>query len=107
MRLITRKELKTKIDNRHEFKLVFVLGEWHFRAKHIPGSIHLESPEKAKDILTPDDDIVVYCASVTCTASIYAYHTLEKMGFKNVRRFAGGIADWEKAGLPLEGEMIP
>jgi hypothetical protein len=27
-------------------------------------------------------------------------------GFTNVRRYDGGIADWETAGLPLEGEWI-
>ena len=106
MRLISREKLKQKLDKKEEFKLLFVLGEWHFRAKHIPGSIHLENPEEAKDTLKPDDEIVVYCASVTCTASIYAYHILEKMGFKKLHRYAGGIEDWEAAGLPLEGEMV-
>ena len=106
MRLITRKKLKEKLDKGEGFKLLFVLGEWHFRAKHIPGSLHLESPEKAKDILKPEDEVIVYCASVTCTASIYAYYTLEKLGYKNLHRYAGGIEDWEAAGFPLEGEMV-
>lgn len=106
MRLITRKELKEKIDKKEKFKLVFVLGEWHFRAKHIPGSIHIDSPENTKKFLKKNDDIVVYCAGVSCTASIYAYSELEKQGYKNVRRYAGGIADWEDAGFTLEGELV-
>jgi len=105
MRIISKDKLKQKLDNKEDIKLIFVLGEWHFRAKHIPGSIHLESPEKAKDILNPDDEIIVYCASITCTASIYAYHTLDKLGYKNLHRYAGGIDEWEKSGLPLEGEF--
>ena len=105
MKLISRSALKKKLDKKENFKLVFVLGEWHYRAKHIPGSIQIDSPESTKKYLKKDDDIVVYCASVTCTASIYAYSELESQGYKNVRRYAGGIADWEEAGLPLEGEL--
>lgn len=106
MRIISRQKLKEKIDKGEKFKLVFVLGEWHYRAKHIPGSIHLESPDKASEHLNPNDEIVVYCASITCTASVYAYHTLDKLGYKKLHRYAGGIEDWESAGLPLEGEMV-
>lgn len=106
MRLITRRTLKDKLDRGDKIKLLFVLGEWHYRAKHIPGSIHLESPEKAKKHLKKNDEIIVYCASVSCTASVYAYHILEGLGFTNIHRYAGGIDDWEKAGLPLEGEMV-
>jgi rhodanese-related sulfurtransferase len=29
---------------------------------------------------------------------------LSQIGYKNVRRYAGGLSDWEAAGLPLEGE---
>jgi len=36
--------------------------------------------------------------------SVYAYQALEKAGFKNIRRYAGGIADWESAGYQLESE---
>jgi 3-mercaptopyruvate sulfurtransferase SseA len=37
-----------------------------------------------------------------CVASIYAYRLLEREGFLRVRRYAGGIADWEDAGYPVE-----
>ncbi len=26
-------------------------------------------------------------------------------GYRNVRRYAGGMFDWEQAGFPVEGEM--
>jgi rhodanese-related sulfurtransferase len=106
MRLITREELKNKIDKGDPFKLVFVLGEWHFRAKHIPGSINLENPERASEVLSKEDEIVVYCANITCPASIYAYNTLTQMGYKNVHRYAEGIQDWETAGYAVEGESF-
>jgi rhodanese-related sulfurtransferase len=28
------------------------------------------------------------------------------MGYKNVRRYAGGIQEWEEAGYPLEGSFV-
>ena len=48
------------------------------------------------------DEIVVYCSDVYCAASIYAYRALERRGYTNIRRYAGGIAEWEAAGYPLE-----
>jgi len=47
----------------------------------------------------------VYCSNPVCTASQMAYHFLISRGFKNVRRYAGGIEDWEVAGYAVEGEM--
>ena len=104
IKLISRDELKKKLDDRENIKLVFTLGEWHFRAKHIPGSLHIETPEKAVELLDKNNEVIVYCAGGNCEASIYAYHYLTKAGFKNVKRYAGGIAEWEEAGYPLEGE---
>ena len=105
MKLISKDELKKKIDNKDDFKLVMTLGTWQFMAKHIPGSIHVDTPEKAKEHLHIDDEIVVYCSNERCVASQMAYRTLVDSGYKNVRRFAGGIDEWEEAGYPLEGEM--
>ena len=59
-RTIERDELKAKLDRGDDFKLVMVLGEWGFRAKHIPGSLNLSSPEQVPQMLDPKDEIVVY-----------------------------------------------
>ena len=59
-RTIDRDELKTKLDRGDTFKLVMVLGEWGFRAKHISGSLNLSSIDQAAGMLDPKDDIVVY-----------------------------------------------
>jgi rhodanese-related sulfurtransferase len=105
MKLITREELKEKINRGDDFKLVMTLSEWAFRAKHIPGSLHVDRPENAEGVLDPEDEIVVYCSNPACTASQMAYHFLVNKGYENVRRYAGGVQDWEAAGYPLEGEM--
>lgn len=41
------KELKEKLDRGDDFKLVMVLGDWGFRAKHIPGSLNILAPDVA------------------------------------------------------------
>jgi rhodanese-related sulfurtransferase len=106
MNLINKEELKQKLDRRDKFKLVNALGEWAFNAKHIPGSINISKVQDAKKILNPDDDIVIYCSNEACIASIIGYQLLTRMGYKNVRRYAGGIQEWEKAGYPLEGSFV-
>ncbi len=106
MEIISRDDLKAKIDRGDDFKLVMVLGEWHYRAKHIPGSLNITSPDAVSESLRPEDEIVVYCSYDGCPASKYAYMILERAGYKHVSRYAGGIADWEDAGLPLEGELV-
>jgi rhodanese-related sulfurtransferase len=104
-RTIDRAELQRRLDSGEPLKLVMALGGFGFRAKRIPGSLGFGSPEEALAELEPGDEIVVYCAGEACTASVYAQRLLESRGYKNVRRYAGGIADWEAAGLPLEGEL--
>ncbi len=104
MDLISRDELKAKLDAGDDFKLVMTLSEWAFRAKHIPGSLNIDNPTKAADLLNPADEIVIYCSDENCPASKFAFQLLTTNGFEHVRRYAGGIADWEAAGFPLEGE---
>lgn len=31
---------------------------------------------------------------------------LVEHGYTNVRRYVGGLVDWEEAGLPIEGEWV-
>lgn len=100
---IDREELRDKLERGDDFELVMTIGEFGFRAKHIPGSIHVQSKAEGLERLDPDDEIVVYCATRDCIASIRAYELLEKHGYTNVRRYPGGIADWEAAGYPVAG----
>ncbi|MFQ6026334.1 MAG: rhodanese-like domain-containing protein [Dehalococcoidia bacterium] len=104
--LIGREELKEKLDRGEDFSLVMVYQDWAFRRKHIPGSINIPIPFAAGShwgILAPHDEIVVYCSAEECAASRVALQILRREGYQNVRRYSGGIADWDSAGYPLEG----
>lgn len=106
IRTIGRDDLVQKLARHEPLKLVMALNAWAFRAKHIPGSLHFDTDEEVLASLNKDDEVIVYCSTVACHASIALYHFLVDHGFTNVRRYEGGIADWETGELPLEGEWI-
>ena len=106
IRTISAPELKAKLDAHDGLKLVNALGDWEFRAKRIPGSLHLATPDEALAALSPDDEIVVYCSNPACRASQELYKSLVEHGYTDVRRFSGGLLAWEDAGYPLEGEDV-
>ncbi|MCL4862433.1 MAG: rhodanese-like domain-containing protein [Caldilineaceae bacterium] len=105
MHLITRDELKQKLENGDSFKLVMTMHEIAFQQAHIPDSINIYRLEDALILLHPDDDIVVYCTHETCRASVLAYRLLAENGYRQVRRYAGGLSDWSAAGYPLAGQV--
>ena len=106
MREISAEELKSKIDRGDDFRLVMTLGDLAFQGKHIPGSIDLHEPEALLAELDAEEHIVVYCSDRLCPASMMAYNFLENRGYKHVRRFSGGLTEWEAAGFPLEGALV-
>jgi rhodanese-related sulfurtransferase len=103
---IARDELVSKLGRGDRFRLVMALNQWAFDAKHIPGSEHFNTPDELYASLDPSEEVVVYCTNVDCHASIALYHELVDRGYRNVRRYAGGLADWEDAGLALEGKWV-
>jgi rhodanese-related sulfurtransferase len=100
---ISREELLAKVDSGDPIKLVMALNRWAFDAKHIPGSLHFDDPDDLYASLSEEDEIIVYCSNVYCLSSVALYRALLARGYQNVRRYAGGLLDWEEAGLPLEG----
>lgn len=102
---INRDELREKLDRGDDFKLVMTLHEFAYRAAHIPGSLHFPTVEAMLDALDLDDEVVVYCSDPACVASQFAYYGLTDRGYRNVRRYEGGLSDWSAAGYPLEGEQ--
>lgn len=92
-----------KLERGESLKLIMALNRWAFDAKHIPGYMHFDSPDELYAAVRPDDEVVVYCSEVDCLSSVAMYRELVARGYRDVRRYAGGLLDWEDAGLPLEG----
>lgn len=100
---IERDELKAKLDAGDDIRLVMSLQRWAFEALHIPGSLHFDTPEELLAALGINDEVIVYCSDPACVGSRFAYKKLVDGGYTNVRRYAGGLSDWQEAGYPLEG----
>jgi rhodanese-related sulfurtransferase len=106
VRVITTDELKAKLDRGDRFRLINALGDWEFRAKHIPGSEHFASIDEAVASVNPDEEVVVYCSNPVCRASKDMYFELVQRGYGDVRRFEGGLLAWEDAGYDFEGDAV-
>ncbi len=103
MKIISREELKEKLDRGDNFKLYMTLGRQAFEYSHIPGSLHLNNVATEAARLSTEEEIVVYCSHPVCTSSINAYKQFYSLGFQNLYRYAGGLMEWQDAGYPLEG----
>jgi rhodanese-related sulfurtransferase len=74
-----------------------------FKAGHIIGAINITIDEIANSIdkLTKYKDLPIILVCYVGQASIKAGAILKKNNFAHVFSLAGGIAEWQKAGLPL------
>ena len=111
MKTINTKELKQKLDKDADLTVVNVLGQESYAKKHIPGSVNLpfdDDFEKRVQKKFPNKDatLVVHCANTECSASPKAAKKLQKLGYKNVYDYEGGIEAWKKAGHKLKGKMV-
>jgi rhodanese-related sulfurtransferase len=101
--VVDRQTLRERLA-RGEVKLIMAGSDFAFRAKHIPGSLHFPTLAAMFAALRTDEDLVVYCSNLDCHASIALIEHLRERGYQRVSHYAGGLLDWEAAGLPLEGE---
>lgn len=104
---INLRELKNLMDYEEPFVLVNVLDKESFENERICGSINipLTGIQDAIHRIKRDETVVVHCSGPECTASEAAAEELVKLGFKDVRRFQGGLKEWKFAGLCLEGKL--
>lgn len=104
--VISRNELKEKLDRGNDFQLVEVLPQDQYLEEHLPQAINIpggELRDQAPEIV-PDRgrEIVVYCANPSCRASPRAARILTELGYTKVKDYAGGKEHWKEGGLPTE-----
>jgi rhodanese-related sulfurtransferase len=76
-----------------------------FAAGHIPGalSVPLENVRRSATFAFPGaQTLVVYCEGGDCQTSISLARLIHDRGYKDVRIFSGGWAEWISGGLPEE-----
>ena len=104
---IDRDELWEKLQGGDDFVLVDALSPMSYALSHLPGAINI-TPTWVDDrarrrIPDLDTEVVVYCSSSTCDASVEVATRLLELGYRSVRHFTEGKSAWIEAGLPLEG----
>ena len=92
---ITAEEAKQIMDSEEGYIILDVRTQEEYDEGHIPGAIvisHEEIEEKAEDVLTDKDPLIlVYCRSGR--RSKIAAEALVELGYTNIMEF-GGIIDW-------------
>ena len=92
---ITAEEAKQIMDSQEGYIILDVRTQEEYDQGHIPGAIvisHEEITEKAEDVLTDKDQLIlVYCRSGR--RSKIAAEALVELGYTNIKEF-GGISDW-------------
>ena len=92
---ITAEEAKQIMDSEEGYIILDVRTQEEYDEGHIPGATqisHEEITEKAEDILTDKDQLIlVYCRSGR--RSKIAAEALVELGYTNIKEF-GGIIDW-------------
>ena len=92
---ITAEQAKEIMDSQEDYIILDVRTRDEFDESRIPGAIlipHDEITEKAEDLLTDKDQLIlVYCRSGR--RSKLAAEALVELGYTNIKEF-GGIIDW-------------
>jgi rhodanese-related sulfurtransferase len=99
---LTTDELDHRLHQRGAFIFWNVLTEEYFGGELIPGSLWVPVDTVGREAkrlgLSPDAEIVVYCANPTCPNSTDAAKKLRTLGFTNVRAYEGGLEEWKASG---------
>ena len=92
---ITAEEAKQIMDTEEGYIILDVRTQEEYDEGHVPGAIvisHVEIAEKAEDVLTDKDQLIlVYCRSGR--RSKIAAEALVELGYTNIKEF-GSIIDW-------------
>jgi rhodanese-related sulfurtransferase len=92
-------------------QLVEALPADAFAAEHIPGGRNVPGQMSAELAarVAPDraGTVVVYCSGPYCNRSKIAAAAFARLGYADVRVYAGGKQDWAEAGLAFEGSHTP
>ena len=103
---ITVQELQRQLAAGEPVVLVEALPPMYYEEVHLPGALNIphDRVDELAPALLPDKQaqIVVYCAGASCPNSAIAARRFEQLGYRNVRDYDEGKAEWVTAGLPTE-----
>ena len=107
---MTARELQTLLQSATPPRLIQVLPPEVFAATRIPGSqnacvYEMTFLDQVRALVPdPSTPVVVYGAGEGSLDAATAVEKLRATGYTQVQPFDGGLAEWQAAGLPLEGD---
>jgi rhodanese-related sulfurtransferase len=103
VKVMTKDVLNEKMKKGERFQLVNVLDPKYYSLGTIKGSkkIPLAELDKRLTELDKSQEVVTYCADVSCSASRKAAELLAGKGFK-VSAYEGGVKEWTASNLPVD-----
>jgi rhodanese-related sulfurtransferase len=107
VRLVTLAETRA-IVARQDHLLLDARPNRDYLAGHLPASFSLPALEldtylpQVLPLLSPAQPLLVYCSGTSCDESLQLAELLRRQGFTNLVLFAGGMAEWQQAGLAVE-----
>ena len=112
MHTVSAKELRARLqeedpnneDRRSGFALINVLRPEVFLSEHIPGSSNIPAGNEREfeKRFEHTKEIILYCSSAECPASTQVGEALGRMGFTNLKKFEGGMAQWVEGNNDVE-----
>lgn len=93
----------------HSACFVDARSEYSYYSSHIKGARSLSESrfdEQFADFrqkITVGTLLVVYCIGPSCPKARHVAEKLKNNGYRNVKVFSGGLAEWSRAGFPMEG----
>lgn len=109
--IVTIEQLQTFM-NEKQGLVLDARPEIFYRFGHIPGAVSFPredfeniyktfQSQLEKDRSQP---LIIYCASTSCEDASLVQKSLLALGYSNAAVFAGGWAEWQEKGLPVEAK---
>ena len=105
MKEISTLELKEFLATNKEVTLLDCRAVDYFHWERIPGAKNLRWKRipnaPSSELPSRSAPVVTYCQSFHCPASSMGYEALEKLGYKDLYEYSGGIEDWKAHGFEI------
>ena len=106
MKTISSQELMNELKSKNlNLRLINALQPTLFQKMHIPNSLNFASWKNILLSVSKEDEVVVYCTNDLCYRSRALYRILNALGYKNLKRFSGGLQEWAEMGFELNSSF--
>jgi rhodanese-related sulfurtransferase/polyisoprenoid-binding protein YceI len=109
---VTHDNLRAWMEAGRDCVVIDILPGDVYRKRHLPGAktacvYEVVFPQQVEAIV-PDRsrEIVVYGSSIVSLDAVTAAEKLARLGYQSVHVLSGGLAAWQEASYPLEGEDV-